>query len=256
MTVIAEKSSELCSGNKECLKAIKEAIKTGALPLTSSGADLAFSSDNPYKAQSNTQAAEKVATETSATGTNEKKQKTHQNPLSADTDSMAGLLDSKEKEAGEKGETVLTAFGKEKGQEVLSKEITSNEVSGGNLRPPPDTGATTEGTSQTQERMAGLLKDVGINQKDLEKLKNSDTPEVKIEVGQPAPTKEEVQKAINTFKRVFYGRKIDKIEGVEKYCLGTSSGLERAVGMLPFLVVFDPFLDYLGYIRDVQGAKQ
>ena len=89
---------------------------------------------------------------------------------------MSGLLDQNKEtsetgDKGEKGETVLTAFGKEKGQAVLAKEITSNEVSGGNLRPPP--GSTTDtktaeesATTQAEERMKGHLKDVGISQKD------------------------------------------------------------------------------------------
>ena len=258
MKVVAEKAAELCQGNKECLKAIKEAIKTGALPLKSNGTDTAWSSENPYKAAASLEAskasptASNQPTDTTATPT------TSQTPATPSTPSsgLAGLLTGNGTEGGDKGQTVISAFGADKGKDLLNKEITNNEVAGGTPPPPPSNdGKTDDGAAKTDERMNGILKDVGISQRDLDKLKNSETPTVKTETGQPAPSKEEVQKAVNTFKRIFYGRTVDKIEGVEKYCVGTSVDLGRAVGILPFTAPYEPFLDYLGNIRDKQGEK-
>lgn len=256
MKVVAEKAAELCQGNKECLKAIKEAIKTGALPLKSNGNDMAWSSENPYKAAASLEASKASPTATTQT-TDTTPTSTTQTPTTASTPTsgLAGLMTSQGTEGGDKGQTVISAFGAEKGKDLLNKEITNNEVAGGTPPPPSSDSKTDDGSAKTDERMNGILKDVGISQRDLDKLKNSETPTVKTETGQPAPSKEEVQKAVNTFKRIFYGRPVDKIEGVEKYCVGTSVDLGRAVGILPFTAPYEPFLDYLGNIRDTQGEK-
>lgn len=73
--------------------------------------------------------------------------------------------------------------------------------------------------------------------------------------GQPAPSKLEIQKALNSFQRIFSGRKVDKIEGIETYCVSTQSNIARAIGILPFITKFDPWLEYLGNIRDLQMQK-
>lgn len=257
MKVVAEKAAELCQGNKECLKAIKEAIKTGALPLKSNGNDMAWSSENPYKAAASLEASKASPTATTQTTDTTPTSTTTQTPTTASTPTsgLAGLMTSQGTEGGDKGQTVISAFGAEKGKDLLNKEITNNEVAGGTPPPPSSDSKTDDGSAKTDERMNGILKDVGISQRDLDKLKNSETPTVKTETGQPAPSKEEVQKAVNTFKRIFYGRPVDKIEGVEKYCVGTSVDLGRAVGILPFTAPYEPFLDYLGNIRDTQGEK-
>lgn len=269
MKVVAEKSDELCQGNKQCIKAIKEAIESGSIPLTNSGVDLAWSSDNPYKAA--------AASETGKTEpTTNKPATTDSSDLSkllggetakaegsggeaSGEDAAKGLANLDDKvasntnnEGTDKGENVISALGAEKGQEALSQEIKTNE-----MMKNPVGGTTTpdESTTKNDERMKGILKDVGVSQKDLDTLKNQEAPTVKTETGQPAPTKEEIQKAINTFKRIFYGRAVDQIEGVEKFCAGSSVNIERSVGMLPFMSLTDPFLEYLGYIRDIQNGK-
>lgn len=259
MKVVAEKAAELCQGNKECLKAIKEAIKTGALPLKSNGNDMAWSSENPYKAAASLEASKASTTtptqSTDTTPTTSTSATPTTTTPSTPTQGLAGLMTGQGTEGGDKGQTVMSAFGADKGKDLLNKEITNNEVAGGTPPPPSSDSKTDDGSAKTDERMNGILKDVGISQRDLDKLKNSETPSVKAETGQPAPSKEEVQKAINTFKRIFYGRPVDKIEGVEKYCVGSSVDLNRAVGILPFTAPYEPFLDYLGNIRDTQGQK-
>lgn len=263
MKVVAEKSDELCQGNKQCIKAIKDAIESGSIPLTNSASDLAWSSDNPYKAA--------AAAETKTDTTTNKATTTDSSDLSkllggettktdgSGEDAAKGLANLDDKvtsntnnEGTDKGENVISALGAEKGQEALSQEIKTNE-----MMKNPVAGTTTpdESTTKNDERMKGILKDVGVSQKDLDTLKNQEAPTVKTETGQPAPTKEEIQKAINTFKRIFYGRAVDQIEGVEKFCAGSSVNIERAVGMLPFMSLTDPFLEYLGYIRDIQNGK-
>ena len=274
MKVVVEKAAELCQGNKECLKAIKEAIKTGALPLTSNGTDLAWSPENPYKASASSDAAKTAASSapttsdtstSSPTTTTSPSSSSSSSPSSSSSSSpsspvaqaatLANLTAQPSTSGGDKGATVMSTFGADKGKDLLNKEIANNEVAGG--APPPASSTSTPNPDATKadERMNGILKDVGISQRDLDKLKNSDAPAVKTETGQPQPTTEEIQKAINTFNRIFYGRPVDKIEGVEKYCIGTSTNLNRAVGILPFTAQYEPFLDYLGYIRTTQSEK-
>ena len=259
MKVVAEKSAELCQGNKDCLKAIKKAISSGALPLKSSGVDLAWSLDNPYKSAASLDASK------SSSSQNQNTQNTHKNSaVVSESKTLAKLMENIASEAkgdrgtgGDKGETVMSTFGTDKGKEILNKEILTNEVAGGSITSPSAGPSKQSGVEATQnnERLKGILKDVGISQKDLDQLKNSEPVAVKAESGQPAPSKEEVQKAINSFKKIFYGRPVDKIEGVEKYCVGTTSNLDRSIGFLPFSSSFEPFLEYFGHIRDLQNEK-
>lgn len=87
-------------------------------------------------------------------------------------------------------------------------------------------------------------------------MKNDEaTIKITHKTGQPAPSKLEVQKALNSFQRIFSGRKVDKIEGVETYCVSTQSNIARVIGIIPFITKFDPWLEYLGNIRDLQTQK-
>lgn len=70
------------------------------------------------------------------------------------------------------------------------------------------------------------------------------------------PPKEEIQRAINSWKRIFFGRKVDTLVGCEAYCENKKENTLRAVGIIPFLSKFDPWLEYLGHIRDIQSAPR
>lgn len=289
MKVVAEKSAELCQGNKECLKAIKEAIKEGSIPLTNKGVDIAWSSDNPYKAATSTEttksASTAATTETGQAAAKEKKASPSTSPLgdllepgkkdseesgesttssgSESEGNNAGLnnfdkkIDANNADGADKGENVVNTFGAEKAQDILSKDAAENGVGAATANPneKEEQKKIDEKESKDGERLKGIINDVGLDQKELDKLKTEEAPAVVAEIGQPAPTKEEIQKAINTFKRIFYGRVVDKVEGVENYCVGSSLNIERAVALIPFLTFYDPFLDYLGHIRDVQSEK-
>ena len=58
--------------------------------------------------------------------------------------------------------------------------------------------------------------------------------------------------AINTFRRVFKGAKITDIADSTGYCEYKAENIMRNIALIPFLGKDDPWLSYLGHIRDVQ----
>lgn len=260
MKIIVEKSNEMCGGNKNCLKAIKQCVKEGLLPIVNTDSkDAVWNPDNPYKSDPKVA----VPTTTSANDASNSQENpitsSSEKPLS-DKPQTPSLLDKLQESQSDspgkdKGDTVVSTFGKEKAEESLKKELSANEINGVNQPTSKISGETPE-AKQTNERVEGILKDIGLTTKELEKMKKQENNVPPIEEGQPAPSKEEIQKAINSFKRIFYGRIVDKIEGVEKYCVSAQKNMGRTVGILPFVARFDPWLEYLGGIRDSQLEKK
>ena len=275
--VVAEKCAELCQGSKNCLKALETQIAAGALNdkidsnnLYKARAELDALKTNAAGATGTTGATAGSSTggvgsasggagsasgnagsgsgpggagsgsgsgSTAQTGAGAAAKDSAVDKLlaggSADTGKSAGVS------TGDQGQTVVSQLGAEKAKDSLSKELTNNGDTNA-LTPKTDTAATAAAASQTSSTTSS---------------DSGEAASVKSELGQPAPSKEEIQKALNTFKRVFYGRTVDKIDGIENYCAGSTTGLDRAIGILPFLSPFDPFLEYLGHIRDVQSQK-
>lgn len=108
-----------------------------------------------------------------------------------------------------------------------------------------------ENEDEADKKLDAVMSEIGLKKEAQEKVKES-TQE---ESGTDKPTKEDVMKAINTFKRVFQGKVIDKVKGIEEFC-HNSDFMTRAVALVPFLSRFDPWLEYLGYIRDQQSSKK
>jgi hypothetical protein len=65
-------------------------------------------------------------------------------------------------------------------------------------------------------------------------------------------TKEGIQKAIATFKKIFNGKNIEDIEQAKTFCSGVGSKVLRNISMLPIGLDKDPFLLFFGSIRDQQ----
>ena len=78
--------------------------------------------------------------------------------------------------------------------------------------------------------------------------------------GKNSPSKEEVMTAANTFANVLQGKTVDKLDSLGKSCVKKINekfpSVTRAIGVVPFLSKFDPWLEYLGHIRDVQSEPK
>lgn len=109
-----------------------------------------------------------------------------------------------------------------------------------------------EEEDEADKKLDDVMSEIGLKKEAQEKVKEGAAED---EVSTDKPTKEELMKAINTFKRVFQGKVIDKVKGIEEFC-HNSDFMTRAVALLPFLSRFDPWLEYLGYIRDQQSSKK
>ena len=76
----------------------------------------------------------------------------------------------------------------------------------------------------------------------------TDLPEV------PRPV--EIEKAMNTYIKVFGGKLVNKIESSAKFCkhyaTGSLKNLKRKVDILAITGINEPFFEYLGFIRDKQ----
>lgn len=70
------------------------------------------------------------------------------------------------------------------------------------------------------------------------------------------PNVEDVMKAINTFRVIFAGAAVEKMDGIAAVCEGKKDSVDtaRAIALVPFIARFDPWLEYLGHVRDVQTS--
>lgn len=65
-----------------------------------------------------------------------------------------------------------------------------------------------------------------------------------------------IMRSVNTFKFVLQGKNIDDLEANgPKFCEpeDPNSNIYRSIGLMPFLAKMDPWLEYLGYVRDIQS---
>ncbi len=81
-------------------------------------------------------------------------------------------------------------------------------------------------------------------------LDKSITPATKV-ASFVAPREDEIQMALNTFRRIFKGAKITDLDDCKGYCEYKAENIMRNIALIPFLSKSDPWLSYLGHIRDV-----
>lgn len=65
-----------------------------------------------------------------------------------------------------------------------------------------------------------------------------------------------IMMGINTFKFILQGKNIDDLAtNGPKFCEpeDPNSNIYRSIGLMPFLAKMDPWLEYLGYVRDIQS---
>ena len=72
------------------------------------------------------------------------------------------------------------------------------------------------------------------------------------EVPRPA----EIERAMNTYMKVYGGKKVRDLENSAKFCkhyaTGSLKNLKRKVDILAITGINEPFFEYLGFIRDKQ----
>ena len=70
------------------------------------------------------------------------------------------------------------------------------------------------------------------------------------------PRPMEIERAMNTYMKIYGGKVISKIEDSGKFCKNYATGslknLKRKVDILAITGVNEPFFEYLGFIRDKQ----
>jgi len=70
------------------------------------------------------------------------------------------------------------------------------------------------------------------------------------------PRPAEIEKAMNTFMKIYAGKKVRKLEDKSKFCkiyvTGSMRNLKRKVDILAITGINEPFFEYFGYVRDKQ----